>query len=328
MSSTFSSLRKSRASLLSKLADTAKQQASKTTKQDDPRMWKLSTDQKTGIGYARLRFLPPSPNEDVSWARIFNHGFQGPSGSWFIENCPTTLNNRPCPVCKENNKYWNSGVEADKEVARKRKRKLSYISNVLVLDDQAHPENNGKNFLFRYGKKIHDKIMELVEPQFPDQVPTNPFDIWEGADFKLKSQKVAGYPNYDKSEFVAPSELFDGEKDKDKKQETLWNAQYPLAEFTAEGQFKTYEDLEQRLNTVLTGSDAPRTAAAAVEQQEQELQEPAVSSSPKPARLPGRPKVEPKADVKVDAPKAPTPPDDDDEESIKGFFDTVLDDEN
>jgi hypothetical protein len=331
MPSNFSSLRKSRSSLLAKLADTAKQQSSKQTKQDDERFWKLTTDPKTGIGYARIRFLPPSKNEEVSWARLFRHAFQGTSGSWFIENCPTTLNNRPCPACKKNNELWNSGLESDKDVARKRKRNLQYISNILVIEDPAHPENNGKVFLFKYGKKIHVKIMELVEPQFPDRVPTNPFDIWEGSDFKLKAQKVAGYPNYDKSEFVDASELFATEKNKEALQEEVWTRQYALAEFTAEAQFKTYEALEQRLNAVLSGSNAPVSAAAAIEQEQTlEIQDDELPvSTPKPERAPRAPKkAEPKVVGEVKAPEKPQPPSDDDEEALGDFFNKFLDDEN
>lgn len=325
-SSNFSSLRKSRSTLLNKLASTAKEQNSKQTQKDDERFWKLSTNEKTGVGYARLRFLPPVANEDVAWARIFNHGFQGPSGSWYIENCLTTLSNRPCPVCKSNNGLWNSGVEADKDVARTRKRRLQYISNILVIEDPVHPENNGKNFLFRYGKKIHDKIMEQIEPQFPDQQPTNPFDMWEGCDFKLKSIKASGFLNYDKSAFDAPSELFATEKDKEAKQEALWNAEYPLAEFTAEAQFKSYEVLETRLNAVLSGTDAPRSAAARVEQ-EQSLEgqddKPVTSTpeAPKAVRQPRTPRASaPAAPVAKVAPVAPPPPSDDDEDGLKDFF--------
>ena len=222
MATNFTTLRNSRKTLLTKLADEVKKTAS-PQKGADERFWKLIVDPKTGIGYAKLRFLPAPKNEDIPWSKLWSHGFQGPAGSWFIENCPTTLDGRPCPVCKENNRLWNSGVERDKEVARARKRKLTYISNVLILEDPARPENNGKTFLYKYGKKIHDKVMELLEPQFPDQKPANPFDLWEGCDFKLKAQKVAGYQNYDKSEFTEPSELHAGD---DAQKEKTWEGEF------------------------------------------------------------------------------------------------------
>ncbi len=329
--SNFSSLRKSRSTLLNKLAQTAKDQNSKQTKQDDERIWKLSTNEKTGVGYARLRFLPPVTGEDVAWARVFNHGFQGPSGSWYIENCLTTLNNRPCPVCKENNKLWNSGIEADKNVARDRKRRLSYFSNVLVIEDPVHPENNGKVKLFRYGKKIHDKIMELIEPQFPDAQPCNPFDFWEGCDFKLKSIKVGGFINYDKSSFDPPSELFATEKDKEAKQEAVWNQEFPLAEFTAEAQFKDFDTLTTRLQAVLNGTDAPRNASARIEQdQTLESQDETETSTPvasKPVRQPRTPRTAatPPAIAKA---TPPAPPSDDDEAGLGDFFKTVVDDDD
>lgn len=319
MATNFTTLRNNRKSLLSKLAEEVKKTNTKSGA--DERFWKLSVDAKTSIGYAKIRFLPAPKGEEIPWARLFAHGFKTESGNWFIESCPTTLADRPCPVCKSNNKLWNSGIESDKNIARDRKRKQSYISNILVVDDPAHPENNGKVFLYKYGPKIHQKIMELLEPQFPDQKPANPFDLWEGCDFKLKSQKVAGYQNYDKSEFAEPSELFEGD---DKAKETTWESEYPLAEFTAESQFKNYDELEKRLTRALTGEsgDAPRTAAESIERD---------------AELPvARPAARPKsADVavgqtpKVTAARAPVAvADDEDEDDVKKFFAGVLDDED
>jgi gp32 DNA binding protein like len=332
MASNFSSLRKNRNDLLTKLAQTAKDQSSNKFAGDDERFWKLTTDQKTGFGYARLRFLPPAKNEEISWARLFSHGFQGPSGSWYFENCPTTHNNRPCPVCKQNNALWNTGVEADKDVARTRKRKLNYISNVLIIEDPAHPENNGKVFLFKYGKKIHEKIMELIEPQFPDSQPSNPFDMWEGADFKLKAAKVGGFPNYDKSSFADQSELFANDPQKEAKQEEVWNQERSLAEFTAEDQFKTYEALEQRFNIVMGGSDAPRRAADAIEREDSYEDQDDEGKTPEPVaaraerqRKTARPSKENK--VAIPEPVVPTPPADEDEDDIKDFFASVLEDE-
>lgn len=315
MSSNFSSLRSSRKTLLSKLAEEVKKEQQKGGGQDE-RFWKLTVDQKTKIGYARLRFLPAPTGEEIPWARLFSHAFTGPGGSWFIENCPTTVG-RKCPVCTDNTKLWNSGVDAEKDVVRKRKRKLQFISNILVIEDPSHPENNGKVFLFKYGAKIHAKIMELIEPEFPDATPANPFDLWEGCDFKLKSQSVAGYQNYDKSSFEAPSELFPGD---DAKKEEIWASEKSLVEFTSEGQFKNYEELAARFVAVMTGDegDAPRTAAEAVAKSQPSLEE-ATEAAEEVA------KVERKLPPKKAAPKAPAKPkaDDDDDADIKAFFENM-----
>lgn len=308
--SNFSSLRNNRKSLIDKLTDEVKKSSSPKTGGSgaDERFWKLSVDAKTGIGYAKLRFLPAPKNEELPWARVFSHGFQGPSGSWFIENCPTSLENRPCPVCKENNKLWNSGIDSDKDVVRQRKRKLTFISNVLVLEDKAHPENEGKVFLYRYGKKIHDKITELLEPQFPDQSPANPFDFWEGCDFKLKAQKVAGYQNYDKSEFTESSELFPGEDDQ---KEALWDKQHSLVAFTNADQFKSYDELTGRLNRVMSGDGDDH---ATVIEQTAALPTPVAAATPKS-------KPAPRTATKPAAPLAK----DTDEEDITQFFSSILD---
>ena len=280
MATNFTSMRNSRKDLITKLAAEVKRASSPQKGGADERFWKLSVDAKTGIGYAKLRFLPSPKGEDIPWTRIFSHGFQGSDGSWFIENCPTTVENRLCPVCKENNKLWNSGIESDKDIARQRKRKLQFISNILILEDSAHPENNGKVFLFKYGKKIHDKIGELLEPKFPDQKPTDPFDFWEGCDFKLKAQKVGGYQNYDKSEFTDPIELFPGD---DAKKEATWEQECALGEFTKESEFKNYEDLAKRFTRVLTGDPDDRAETAA-EIIEREAKLPVPASAPPVAR--------------------------------------------
>jgi hypothetical protein len=215
----------------------------------DERLWKPVLD-KTGNGYAVIRFLPTPKGEDLPWAKVWNHAFQGPTGQWYIENSLTTLNQND-PVSEMNSAYWNSGVESDKEIARRQKRKLQYFSNIYVVSDPKNPHNEGKVFLFRYGKKIFDKIMEAMQPAFDDEVAINPFDFWKGANFKLKIRKVDGFWNYDKSEFEAPSELFDGvEQDLEK----LWKTQYSITEFTAPTNFKSYDELKTRLNTVLSGT--------------------------------------------------------------------------
>jgi hypothetical protein len=214
----------------------------------DERLWKPELD-KSGNGYAVIRFLPAVEGEDMPWQKVWNHAFQGPTGQWYIENSLTTLGQND-PVSELNSKYWNTGLESDKEIARKQKRKLQYFSNIYVVSDAKHPENEGKVFLFRYGKKIFDKIMASMQPEFEDESPVNPFDFWEGANFKLKIRKVAGYWNYDSSEFETPSAMFDN----DNQIEEVWKQQYALAEFTAASNFKSYEELKTRLDTVLSGS--------------------------------------------------------------------------
>ena len=225
----------------------------------DERLWKPELD-KTGNGYAVIRFLPAVKGEDLPWAKVWNHAFQGPTGQWYIENSLTTLGQKD-PVSEMNSAYWNSGVESDKEIARRQKRKLQYRSNIYVVADPKHPENEGKVFLFRYGKKIFDKIMESMQPAFEDETPVNPFDFWEGANFKLKIRKVDGYWNYDKSEFETSSALFDD----DDKLEKVWKKQYALKEFTAPTNFKSYTELKTRLDTVLAGTTVVGNVEASAE---------------------------------------------------------------
>jgi len=211
----------------------------------DDRYWQPEVD-KAGNGYAVIRFLPAPEGEDIPWVRIWNHGFQGPGG-WYIENSLTTLN-KPDPVAEYNSKLWNSGNDKDKEIARKQKRRLSYIANILVLKDPAHPENEGKVFLFKFGKKIFDKINEKMNPEFDDEKPMNPFDLWSGGNFKLKIRKVEGYRNYDKSEFEESSVALDDEDDLT----AVCKARYSLAELVAADKFKSYDELKARLEKVLS----------------------------------------------------------------------------
>ena len=213
----------------------------------DERLWKPTMD-KTGNGYAVIRFLPAPKGEDLPWVKLWNHAFQGPTGQWYIENSLTTLGNSD-PVSEYNSKLWNSGIESDKEIARRQKRKLSYYSNIYVVSDTANPQNEGKVFLYRYGKKIFDKVMEAMQPPFPDTDPINPFDFWEGANFKLKLRKVDGYWNYDLSSFDGSTKLLDDEDEL----ENVWGSQYSLSEFTAPSNFKTYDELKTRLDMVLSG---------------------------------------------------------------------------
>ena len=210
----------------------------------DERLWKPELD-KSGNGFAVIRFLPAPDKEEIPWAKLYTHAFQGPGG-WYIENSLTTVGGKD-PVSDYNRELWNSGNESDKDVVRKQKRKLSYYSNIYVVKDPTNPANEGKVFLFKYGKKIFDKIMEAMQPEFEDETPINPFDFWQGANFKLKIVKKDGYWNYDKSEFDKVGPVLED----DDALEGLWKKQYSLAAVTAPDQFKTYEDLEKRLKYVL-----------------------------------------------------------------------------
>ena len=221
--------------------------ATNKSKYTDERIWKPELD-KTGNGYAVIRFLPATAKEEMPWVRVWSHAFQGPGG-WYIENSLTTLGTKD-PVSVENTRLWNTGVDADKEIARKRKRKLSYYSNIYVVSDPKHPENEGKVCLFKYGKKIFDKITEAMQPAFDDEKPINPFDFWKGANFKLKIRKVDGFWNYDKSEFEAVKPLAED----DEKIKAVWAKQYALQPFLAPDNFKTYDELKEKLNRVISGT--------------------------------------------------------------------------
>ncbi len=217
----------------------------------DDRLWKLEVD-KTGNGYAVIRFLPAPNGEDLPFVKLYSHAFQGPGG-WYIENSLTTLGQKD-PVSEYNSELWNNGTDAGKETARKQKRKLTYVSNIYVVKDPANPENEGKVFLFKYGKKIFDKITAAMQPEFEDEEAIDPFDFWQGANFKLKAKNVAGYRNYDSSEFAAVSPLIE---DDDDALEALWKKQDSLQDFVAPDQFKSYEDLKKRLEYVLGNKGRP-----------------------------------------------------------------------
>jgi len=252
MANSFADLKKSRNKDLEKLtSEISKLTDKEATKKsyEDTRFWKPTVD-KAGNGMATIRFLPAPSGEDVPWVQVFSHSFQGPTGKWYIENSLTTLNKKD-PVSEHNTVLWNSGIEANKEIARKHKRKLNYIANVYVVKDPANPDNDGKVFLFKFGKKIFEKLNDLMNPEFEDETPVNPFDLWEGANFKLKIRKVEGYQNYDKSEFESPAPLSQDDDDL----ERIWKSEYGLNEFLSESNFKTYDELKTKLNSVL-GLDA------------------------------------------------------------------------
>jgi hypothetical protein len=254
MATSFSELKKSRTRDLEKLTSEVSKLNSKEEKKsyEDLRFWKPTVD-KAGNGMATIRFLPAPEGEDMPWIQIFSHSFQGPTGQWYIENSLTTLNKKD-PVSEYNTLLWNSGIESDKEIARKQKRKLNYISNVYIVRDSANPDNEGKVFLFKFGKKIFDKLNDLMNPEFEDETPVSPFDLWEGANFKLKIRKVEGYQNYDKSEFESPSPL----SEDDEELERIWKAEHSLKEFLDEKNFKPYDVLKAKLNTVLNLNNEER----------------------------------------------------------------------
>ena len=241
-------------------AELAKMTQTAESSKDD-RMWYPNVD-KAGNGFAIIRFLPAPGDEDVPFIRMWEHGFKGPTGKWYIENSLTTIGKQD-PLSELNSKLWNSTTDDEspaRKQARAQKRKLTFISNIYIIQDQQNPENNGKVKLFKYGKKVFEKLNEKMNPQFADEEPMNPFDLWTGANFKLKIRNVEGYRNYDKSEFAQPGPLFDD----DSAMEAVWRQEYSLKAFLAPSNFKTYEELQERLNLVLglteTGGMTPAAA--------------------------------------------------------------------
>ena len=246
MSQSFANMKKNSASELNKLTEALnKLDSSKQKRGPDERIWKPEVD-KAGNGYAVIRFLPAPDGEDVPFVRVWDHGFQGPTGQWYIEKSLTTIGQKD-PVSEYNTMLWNSGIEANKDLVRKYKRRLSFYSNIFVVKDPSNPENEGKVFLYKFGKKIFDKLNDMMNPQFEDEKPVNPFDLWTGADFKLKIRNVEGYRNYDKSEFDNSAPLLDD----DDKLEQVWKSQYALGEFIDADNFKSYDELKSKLYRVL-----------------------------------------------------------------------------
>jgi hypothetical protein len=238
-------------SLTAKLVKEVEKMNNNGSTSGDDRVWKLECD-KSGNGYAVIRFLPAPDGEDLPFVKLYSHAFQGPGG-WYIENSLTTLGQKD-PVSEYNTMLWNNGTDAGKETARKQKRKLTYVSNIYVVKDPANPENEGKVFLYKYGKKIFDKLTAAMQPEFEDEEAIDPFDFWQGANFKLKAKNVAGYRNYDSSEFARPDALLDD----DEEMESVWKKEYSLAELVAADQFKTYDELKLRLDYVLGNKGTPR----------------------------------------------------------------------
>ena len=282
----FANLKNNRTDV-SKLANAAAEMSGgKQTqnKYEDTRFWKPTVDE-SGNGYAVIRFLPAAEGQELPWVRYFDHFFKGPTGQWYVEKSLTTLGNND-PVSEYNSRLWNSGIEEDKETARKQKRRLHYVANIMVVNDPSNPANEGKVFLYDFGKKIFDKIMDKMQPEFPGEEPINPFDFWSGADFQLKIRNVAGYRNYDKSEFKASSPLLEADETK---LEATYNQLHDVTEFTAPSSYKSYDELKQRLEVVLgqsTGAgstvknDSLTQTAEVVAAKEQEPQ--VIASAPEP----------------------------------------------
>ena len=271
---------------VSKLANAAQEMSGtkQTNKYEDTRFWKPTVDD-SGNGYAVVRFLPAAEGSELPWVRYFDHFFKGPTGQWYVEKSLTTLGNND-PVSEYNSRLWNTGIDEDKETARRQKRRLHYVANIMVISDPSNPANEGKVFLYDFGKKIFDKVMDKMQPEFPGEEPINPFDFWSGADFQLKIRNVAGYRNYDKSEFKTPSALFEGDETR---LEATYNQLHDSSEFADTGSYKSYDELKSRLEVVLgqsTGSgstvknDSLTQTAEVVSAKEQEPQ--VLASAPEP----------------------------------------------
>jgi len=259
----FANLKSSRGSSIDKLVQAAEAVSTKpaASSYEDDRLWKPTRD-KAGNGYAVIRFLPANEGEDLPWVRYWDHGFKGPNGLWYIENSLTSIGQND-PVSEANSVLWNSGRDEDKAIARERKRRLHYVSNVLIVSDPANPENEGKVKLYKFGKKIFDKIKDVMQPEFEDEAPMNPFDFWEGSNFKLKIRQVEGYRNYDKSEFESTTSAV---AESDDEIEALWAKQHSLLEIVDPKNFKSYDELKAKLNMVLAGGSKVTTAEKIAEQ--------------------------------------------------------------
>ena len=313
----FESLKKqsSLGSLTQKLVKEVEKMSATTSGGTDDRLWKPEMG-KDGVGSAVIRFLPAPDGEELPWAKMYSHAFQGPGG-WYIENSLTTIGQKD-PLGEYNRELWNTGSETNKEIVRKQKRKLNYYSNIYVVKDPANPQNEGIVFLFKYGKKIFDKIMEAMQPEFEDEEPINPFDFWAGANFKLKIVKKDGYWNYDKSEFDRVAPLLDD----DDALETIWKKEYSLTAITASDQFKSYEDLERRMNTVLGVKNSSPTRSRAVVEQEDDLEEFVQTPTP-------QDRVVEELEQSYARSKTPSLPkissDDDDEDDALSYFQKLVD---
>jgi hypothetical protein len=303
--SSLRAMRKTSTSALTKLtSELQKQETSNSSSRDDDRFWKAAVD-KAGNGSAIIRFLPARDDDELPWVKLYSHGFQGPTGKWYIENCLTTIGQTD-PVVEHCNELWNSGLESDKKIVGQRKRRLSYIANVLVIKDPANPENEGKVKLFKFGKKLFDKIKDKLQPIYEDEQPVDVFNPWEGANFRLRIAKVDGYSNTDKSVFDSPTAI----SEDDEEMLEILNGRHRLGEFIEPSQFKSYDDLKKKLDMVLSGGGAAQKKAAEFLLDEDEEEKPKATAKP-----PAREKPEPVK--KVTAPVE----EEDDLEFFKGLID-------
>ena len=311
MSTSFSALKKQRTNSFDKLNSQLQKMTTPSGKDDDG-YWKLEVD-KAGNGYAVIRFLPAPPGEDMPFVRMWDHGFQGPGG-WYIENSLTTLGQED-PVSEYNSKLWNDdGSNAAKDQVRKQKRRLSFHANIYVVRDSANPQNEGKVFMYRFGKKIFDMLNDAMNPQYEDETPINPFDFWEGADFKLKARNVEGYRNYDKSEFAEPAPLADpdGNPLSDEALEEAWNQQKSLSEIVDPKNFKSYEELKAKLYKALALDGGPRAPHTSAEDDEPEME--------------FKPNFKEREAPNMEQTPSPTTTDDDDDDTLD-FFKSLADDD-
>lgn len=305
----FQSLKKNRSKSLEKLNEQLTKISSKSyADPNEGKFWKPTRD-SAGNGFAIIRFLDSPQGEDMPFVRLWDHGFQGPGG-WYIENSLTTIG-QPDPVSELNTKLWSVSTDdasPEKRQARNQKRRLHYISNVYIVKDSGNPENEGKVFLFKYGKKIWDKLNDLMNPSFEDEKPVNPFDLWEGANFRLKIRVFEGYPNYDKSEFDSPSPLFED----DEEIETVWKKSHSLKELVDPKNFKTYDELKAKMHRVLgiTGSDADLRSKAPGSADEDLYEELDLSKSAPPKKEASAPSMKE---------EAPSADDDDDLEFFRNL---------
>src|SRR5574343_88768 len=306
----FSALKRNRSLASTNLIQKIEEQSSNIYKDDD-RFWTCQKD-KAGNGLAVIRFLPAPGDEDFPWVKYYRHAFKGPTGKWYIENSRTTLN-EPDPLAELNNKLWNSGFDSDKDLCRKQRRTTTFISNIYVVKDPENPENEGKVFLFKYGKKIFDKIQQMLQPDAAlGEEPVNVFDLWDGANFKLKIRKVEGQINYDSSLFESPSPL----SDDDAKLEAIWKQEHSLKQFLEPSNFKSYEELKKRLELVL--NDVQPKDESVTEEEEQ------VAIPPK--KTERKFEEAPKKKEVVQEAEAPAPKygeastDDDDDAAIMTYF--------
>lgn len=309
------SLRASRNTDFSKISNEIEKEANPAAAQsyEDDRFWKPERD-KAGNASATIRFLPRAEGDELPWVKLWTHGFKGPTGRWYIENSLTTIG-LPDPVSELNTKLWNSTTDdraPERKQARDQKRKLNYISNVLIINDPKHPENNGQVKLFKYGKRIFDKIMDKARPTFEDQDPVNVFDYWEGANFKLRMKQVDGYPNYDSSEFEPVAAIADSDEDI----LAIANKQYKLSEFTDAKNFKSYDELKAKLDQVLNGAPVGGNTAASFADDEEFVP----TKASKPAPSPGASKPAP-------APKASKPALDEDDDDVMSYFQSIANDD-